>query len=133
MKIIVTKSWLKAKVEENPSLVIGRALVALFQRQTSEEKNSNGTKFKNGVGFSANDARIGTLAAKYYLKHGTLLEWQLKPWLKIVNDYPRITKYTKQLNEIANEKLNPERSKQMVIPSQQQNFKEFAAQRNVHN
>lgn len=106
MEAIVTRDWLTAKVKENPELWIGRALVAIFNNQTAEERQINGTRFKNGVGFSANDGRIGTLSAKYFLKHGTLLEWQLKPWIKLdMNCQPRICKYTKQLNTIANAKL----------------------------
>lgn len=104
---IVTKEWLKGKVIANPSLYIGRALVALFNRQTAEEKQTNDTKFLNGIGFSANDGRIGALGAKYYMKYGTLLEWQLKPWLKLdKKGYPRIVKYAKQLNDIAIDKQN---------------------------
>ena len=99
---IVTKDWLKKKVEENPARTVGRALVAIFRRQVNEEQSSNHTRYKNGAGFSANDARIGSLAAKYYMAHGTLLDWQIKGWVKDVKGYPRICKYVKQLNEIAN-------------------------------
>ncbi len=103
---LVTKDWLAQKIASNPPLVIGRALVALFNRQTTEERENNETKFLNGVGFSANDSRIGSIGAKYFLKHGTLLEWQLKAWLKVdKRGYPRIVKYAKQLNHIANAKL----------------------------
>lgn len=106
MKTLVTKEWLTQKIKENPPLVIGRALVALFHCQTSEERENNGTRYKNGVGFSSNDGRIGALGAKYFLKHGTLLDWQLKAWIKLDKQgFPRITKYTKQLNKIANVKL----------------------------
>lgn len=103
---LVTKEWLASKVEENPARTIGRALVALFRYQTEEEKNSNFTKFVNGVGFSANDARLGCIGAKYYMKHGTLSESLLKGWMKKdKNNLPRITKYVRQLNLIAVSKL----------------------------
>ncbi len=107
MEKLVTKPLIKKWVEGNPELVIGRALVAIFKYQTVDERNNNGTKYLNGVGFSANDGRIGSLGAKYFLKYGTLLEWQLKPWLKSdKNGFPRIAKYHEQLNRIAHEKAN---------------------------
>lgn len=103
----VTKAWLKAKVEEDPERVIGRALVAIFRRQTEEEKGNNRTKNKNGVGFSYNDGRIGSIGAKYFMKHGTLTENLMKGWLKEdKKGYPRICRYSKQLNNIANGKAH---------------------------
>lgn len=107
MPPIVTKDWLTNKVEENPTLIIGRALVAIFKRQTSEERDGNLTKYHNGIGFSGQDARLGSIGAKYYLKHGTLTEGLMRGWLKTGrNGLPRITKYTRQLNEIAIQKQN---------------------------
>jgi hypothetical protein len=98
----VTKDWLTKQIEIAPALVIGRALVAIFKLQTFEEKASNVTKFHNGIGFSANDARLGCIGAKYYLKHGTLTEGLMKGWLKKdKKGLPRITKYANQLNRIA--------------------------------
>lgn len=103
---IVTKDWLTEKIKQNPTFWIGHALVAIFKNQEQEERAANTTRLKNGIGFSANDARIGSLSAKYFLKHGTLLDWQLKPWLKQnIDCQPRICKYAKQLNEIAVNKL----------------------------
>lgn len=108
LKQIVTRESLKQSIEthpKGPGHVIGRALVAIFRLQTEEEKQENHTKFRNGMGFSANDGRIGALGAKTFMKHGTLEEWQFKPWIKPdKNGYPRIVKYVKQLNWIANEK-----------------------------
>lgn len=104
---IVTRDWLKAKIETDPALIVGRALVALLKRQAAEEQVGNSTKFKNGAGFSKPDARIGCITAKYYLKHGNLLDWQLKIWvMPDKKGYPRICKYVNQLNQIANEKAS---------------------------
>lgn len=104
LESIVTKQWLKEKAQKDPAYVIGRALVAIFYRQTEEEKASNSTSDENGIGFSANDARIGSIGAKYFMKHGTLTDKLLKSWIRIDrNGYPRICKYAKQLNNIANE------------------------------
>lgn len=82
--------------------VVGRALVALFNRQTEAEKQVNDTNEDNGVGFAGSDAKSGCLTAKYFLKYGTLLDWQLAKWLKPARaGLPRICKYHKQLNDIA--------------------------------
>ena len=102
---LVTKDYLKERIERDPIRTIGRILVAIFKRQTANEKAGNHTEDKNGIGFSGHDARIGSLGAKYFMKHGTLLEWQLKSWIRPdKHGYPRIAKYVRQLNEIANEK-----------------------------
>lgn len=99
---IVTKDWLKQKIQEDASRVIGRALVALFRLQTADERTNNLTKFHNGVGFSANDARLGCIGAKYFMKHGKLSEGLVKGWIKLdKHGYPRIVKYVRQLNSIA--------------------------------
>lgn len=105
---LVTKEFLKTKLAENPTLVIGRALVAIFNNQTAEERAHNTTKFHNGVGFTGTDGRIGAITAKYYLKHKRLEDWQIKNWLKPTgkNQEPRILKYAEQLNRIANAKLS---------------------------
>jgi hypothetical protein len=101
-KPIVTKEWLANKVKHNPRFTIGRALVAIFRLQTENEKDSNVTKFHNGVGFSSNDARLGCIGAKYFIKHNTLTDGLMKGWLKLGKDgLPRITRYARQLNKIA--------------------------------
>jgi len=103
---LVTKEWLVAKIAANPSHTIGRALVAIFNQQTIEEKDCNITKFHNGVGFAKPDARIGAIAAKTFIKNGKLEPWQLNIWLRPnAQGLPRIVKYTEQLNAIANRKL----------------------------
>ena len=85
--------------------VIGRALLALLDRQTEDEKVAADTRVWNAVGFSGADARSGTLTAKYFAKHGRLEDWQVEKWTKPAkNGYPRLCKYAKQLNEIALEK-----------------------------
>lgn len=108
MKEIVTRDSL-AKMLENPNpayvqAVIGKALVAIFNRQTEDEKASNDTRKWNSIGFSGADAKSGSLTAKYWLKHKRLLDWQVEKWIKLSRGYPRLCKYHKQLNEIANEK-----------------------------
>ena len=109
VKQIVTRDTI-ATMLRNPNrkyveTVVGRALVALLQRQTRSEQNANDTQEHNGVGFSGCDGRSGTLTAKSFVKNGGLLDWQIKRWTKPAkNGYPRLPKYAKQLNEIALEK-----------------------------
>lgn len=82
--------------------IVGRALVALFNRQTDEEKQANSTLKHNMVGFCGSDSKSGSLTAKYFIKHGKLESWQVEKWTKPAkNGLPRLCKYAKQLNAIA--------------------------------
>lgn len=107
---IVTRDTIR-KMLRNPNaryveVVVGRALVALLQRQTDDEVRANDTRENNGVGFTGADARSGTLTAKTFMRDNKLLDWQVGSWTKIAkNGYPRLAKYAKQLNEIALEKI----------------------------
>ena len=110
MQTIVTHSSLtKMLFDSNAdrrAQIIGRALVALLKRQTQDERTANTTNVHNNRGFMSCDARSGSIGAKYFLKHGTLLDWQVEKWMKpTASGTPRIVKYSKQLNEVANEKL----------------------------
>lgn len=103
---IVSQNSLQLMLEdattEKRIRIIGRALVALFERQTEAEKASNDTRVWNAVGFSGADGKAGSLTAKYFLKHGTLLDWQVERWMKPQkNGYARLCKYHRQLNQIA--------------------------------
>lgn len=85
--------------------VIGRALWALFQYQTYTEQNANDTHEHNNVGFNSADGKSGSLTAKYWKKHGTLLEWQMDKWTKKNGKgFSRLSKYHRQLNRIAESK-----------------------------
>lgn len=82
--------------------VIGRALFALFLRQTEDERESNDTRQANSIGFSGADGRSGSLTAKYWMKHKRLETWMVEKWMKPArNGFPRLCKYARQLNEIA--------------------------------
>ena len=107
MSNLVTRDSLTALVSRDDiaAQVIGRALVALFNRQTSSEQTANTTNRDNDVGFTHADARSGSLTAKYFLKHKTLLEWQIDRWRKPQkNGFPRLAKYWRQLDDIARQK-----------------------------
>ncbi len=97
------------EVTNKTRLVIGRALVVLFKNQTATEKQVNTTQEHNNIGFTGADAWGGSLTAKYFIKHGTLLDWQVLRWTKnCKNGQSRLTKYWKQLNEAAKAKARAE-------------------------
>ena len=87
--------------------VVGRALVAIFKRQTEDEKSSNTTSKANNIGFASCDARSGSLTAKSYLKNKKLEDWQIDRWLVISEktNYARLCKYHTQLNQIVQERI----------------------------
>jgi|SRR5690606_27778035 len=101
---IVTKDSLLQLLETRPKeIVIGRALVAIFNYQTESEKAHNATEVWNGVGFTGADGRSGAITAKYFLKHRTLTDWQVERWMRPnKKGEPRILKYANQLNHVAN-------------------------------
>ena len=107
-KHIVTKDTLLALLNNCEKMrphVIGRALVVLFERQTAAEQDQNATTQHNAIGFTGADGYSGCLTAKFYIKHKTLLDWQIDRWMKVgKSGYPRICKYWKQLDEAAQAK-----------------------------
>lgn len=100
---IVTRASLMALLQDEAKRphVIGRALVALFNNQTRDEQSANHTTQDNTIGFSGSDAKSGSITAKYYLKHKTLLPWQVDMWMRDFRGFPRICKYVRQLNAAA--------------------------------
>lgn len=120
MSCIVThETILNALSDPRPGFkerFIGKALVAIFNNQTEDEQNVNDTKIHNEIGFSASDAYSGSLTAKYFLRHRTLLPWQVEKWLKPISrktSLPRIAKYHKQLDTIARKKRNIKSGREM--------------------
>lgn len=110
MPAIVTRESLQQMINQAEgqrlAQIIGRALVVLFNRQTQAEQANNDTENLNGVGFTGADGRGGCLAAKSFLKNGTLQDWQIERWTKLERSgFSRITKYHKQLNEAAQARL----------------------------
>ena len=107
---IVTKdSLIKMLNNPNPNYVaevVGRALVGIFKNQTDDEKSDNKTTHHNGIGFTGADAHSGSISAKYFIRHGFLKDWQVSRWVKPnKHGVPRIAKYHRQLNSIANQKV----------------------------
>jgi len=109
MTAIVTKYSLAKLIAEadfaKRAQIIGRACVALFNQQLQDEKAENIANVTNYRGFTAGDARQGSITAKYFIKHKDLLPWQVELWLKCdVRGTPRIVKYWKQLDRAAKAK-----------------------------
>ena len=105
-QVIVTRDSLQRMLDNADAVkrqhIVGRALVALFDRQTEDEQRDNQTKLDNNIGFAGCDSKSGSITAKTYLKKRSLEGWQVEKWLKKgANGYARICKYAGQLNEIA--------------------------------
>jgi len=118
---IVTKDSLKRMLDEatfdRQVHIVGRALVALFNRQTPTEQRADSTDQNNTVGFAGCDALSGSLTAKSYIRSRTLASWQVEKWTRPSgkNGYPRICKYARQLNEIALEKQQAKQGNQLPL------------------
>jgi len=108
----VTKAWLasyiKSRSTNNAKSMVGRALWRLWLRQTADEQRDWRTKYKNDRGFSAFEAKSGSRAGKYYLDHGTLTDEMFSEWIapRGRHGFPRICRYSRQLNEISKEQEN---------------------------
>lgn len=89
---------------EQSDKAVGRALLALLARQTSDEVRHQTTKHHNGRGFTAFDAKIMTSMAQWFSRTGYLTERQLG-WLRgrTKKGKMRIAKYARQLADVANE------------------------------
>ena len=102
----LTRDSLNDLLDRNDKAV-GRALVVLFKRQTEAEKQENVAKIVNNLGFTKADAFKGSVTAKYFLKHGSLQDWQLNYWrARDARGSMRIGKYWNQLADEAVQKLN---------------------------
>jgi hypothetical protein len=106
---LVTRESLRELVAKDAAKVVARALIVIYERQTSEEQSQAVTKVRNGVGFSGADAEVGTRCAVAALA-GKLEPWMLKIWSSVTSTgFPKICKYARQLNEIAEQKANMQR------------------------
>lgn len=93
---------IEVAITENKPL-LERAIVALYERQTEEERVNLTSHFRNGRGFSKADSRVCGLMAKSILKgirdrnmkYGDILQ---SSWYKIA--LKRIPRYSKQLLEL---------------------------------
>jgi hypothetical protein len=107
MNIRYTREYVENLLATNDMAVI-RALLALNERQTKDEVESESTFYKNGKGFRPCHAHRGTSMAKFYKERGFLSEKQIGYWRvpSPKTGKPRISIYAGQLTEIANSKSN---------------------------
>ena len=89
---------------------VGRALVHLRNRQTSDEVRSEQTKYHNERGFRPAHAKMGTNMADFYKRNGFLTPKQVAYWQRPADRFnprskPRITIYWRQLVEEAQKKV----------------------------
>jgi hypothetical protein len=103
---LVTRESLQALIDQAEAanqrdrlqMIVGRALIVLFERQTEDEKQAAETSHHNSVGFSSADGKAGVLSAKAFIKHHKLEDWQLNKWVMRTKGFSRITKYARRAN-----------------------------------
>lgn len=95
-----TKQEIKELLESSDSAV-ERAILALYKRQTNQERVSHASVVKNGAGFNSHDAGYFTKLARTLRKRNAHLTKK-----DFYRARPRIMKYSRQLMKIANGKLS---------------------------
>ena len=91
------KEAIKAKIEVDDKWLF-RGILAIYEKQTMDEKNSKVTCHENGVGFNGTDAEILSSFAEGIKKYGSLTQKQIPIARK------KMIKYAGQLARIAKEK-----------------------------
>ena len=98
------KAFFANLIATNDKAVI-RALILLNERQTSDEQNSEHTKYLNGRGFKPCHARMGTSMVKFFSARGYLSPKQIRYWrVTDKNGDMRLAIYWRQLAEEAERK-----------------------------
>ena len=96
------KVWTRGEIEEllrsNPRAV-ERAMMAVWERQTADEQNTDTTKHHNGIGFSGWTARFGSYYAKWCRSGRRLTGKHLERARKIA------LHHAGQLTRIANQEI----------------------------
>lgn len=90
-----TKEEIRFKLETN-NIWLFRGLLAIYMKQTQDEKIDAITKHENGVGFGGADANILSSFARQYSSNGFLTAKQIDLCRK------KMLKYAGQLAKIAN-------------------------------
>ena len=93
-----TKETIKTLLLSNDRAV-ERAVLALYERQTIAEQHTDSTQHKNGMGFSAFHAKMGSYYAKW-IKNGNHLSG-----VHLGKARSLSLKYCGQLSDIAAEKV----------------------------
>ena len=86
-------SFIKEKVASQANWAC-KALIRIFEHQTSSEQSAGHTHELNGVGFSGCDSEILSSFAQQYLKRGSLSEKQMAIVFK------KMPKYARQLEQL---------------------------------
>ncbi len=92
---VYTEESIKELINKS-NLAVERGILAIFNRQTEDEKQIEDTRYYNRIGFSGAHVKIGTYMAKWILS-GKHLNG---PWIE--KGRKMIQHYAKQLAEIAN-------------------------------
>lgn len=87
---------------------VARAILAIYNRQTEDEKAIKETSESNGVGYNGVDANFMSSLAQFYQSKGFLTAGQVKYGRKA------IMKYAGQLTTIANANITPDDLKELM-------------------
>lgn len=105
--------WTKDRIThllQTNDLAVERALVALYDRQTQDEKRDSDTKHDNRRGFRANHAPTMSYFARIILKGwktpGGKQRVHLNP-VKLAKARSVVLQYTRQLGEVVAQKKAP--------------------------
>jgi hypothetical protein len=85
---------IKQLIATNDKAVV-RAVIAIYRRQTENERVLGNTVVQNNIGFCGNDAPIMSMYARQIIDHGGLSKEQIK------YARTRMIRYSRQLAEIA--------------------------------
>lgn len=93
------KTWTTDEIRElilTNNVAMMRGLIAIYNRQTEDEKSAECTTHNNGRGFNGADAKILTSIVKFYFERHYISDKQKAIVRK------KLMKYVGQLTKIAN-------------------------------
>jgi hypothetical protein len=96
---VVSRVWTVEEIKDrlqNSNKMVSLSLIKIYEKQTEDERSAELTKYRNGMGFNAKDAKFGTSLAKVVERGGVLSERQIDCARRI------LIKYSGQLTKIAN-------------------------------
>ena len=99
---MTTKIWTKEEILsgiQTNNKWVERGVVAIYNKQTEDEKMTESTNKKNGIGYSGCDAHLMSYYAKWILSGKSLSGKHLEKARK------KISKYANQLTKIANKEI----------------------------
>lgn len=88
------QSAIRSQITSKPEAA-AKAMMKIYANQTSDEQNSEVTKYRNNKGFTGNDAEILSSFSKQYQQRGSLSPKQNAILMK------KIGKYAGQLTKMA--------------------------------